>query len=155
MDLHQNVFLSVSEGVTSMWLILHWHNFFFVSENQYTIFLGCSLTRTCDLRIRLLKINPGFPLAKRVVHSHAEHLRSSLRFQKALCESEWTPGVGDGQGGLACCDSRDRKESDTTEWLNWTELNKTFQRSWYYLPRVQSAHKVKVCKHSGLCSHAI
>ena len=38
-------------------------------------------------------------------------------------ESEWTPGVGDGQGGLACCDSWDRKESDMTEWLNWTELN--------------------------------
>ena len=30
-------------------------------------------------------------------------------------ESEWTPGVGDGQGGLACCDSWGRKESDTTE----------------------------------------
>ena len=39
------------------------------------------------------------------------------------CESEWTPGVGDGQGGLACCDSWGRKESDTTERLNWTELN--------------------------------
>ena len=38
-------------------------------------------------------------------------------------ESEWTPGDGDGQGGLACCDSWGRKESDTTEWLNWTELN--------------------------------
>ena len=38
-------------------------------------------------------------------------------------ESEWTPGVGDGQGGLACCDSWGRKELDTTEWLNWTELN--------------------------------
>jgi len=37
-------------------------------------------------------------------------------------ESEWSPGVGDGQGGLACCDSWCRKESDTTEWLNWTEL---------------------------------
>ena len=33
----------------------------------------------------------------------------------------WTPGVGDGQGGLACCDSWGRKESDTTERLNWTE----------------------------------
>ena len=30
-------------------------------------------------------------------------------------ESELTLGVGDGQGGLACCDSRGRKESDTTE----------------------------------------
>ena len=39
-------------------------------------------------------------------------------------EFEWTPGVGDGQGGLACCDSWGRIESDTTEWLNWTELNK-------------------------------
>ena len=36
----------------------------------------------------------------------------------------WTLGVGDGQGGLACCDSWGRKESDTTERLNWTELNK-------------------------------
>ena len=36
-------------------------------------------------------------------------------------ESEWTLGVGDGQGGLACCDSWGRNESDTTEWLNWTE----------------------------------
>ena len=38
-------------------------------------------------------------------------------------EFEWTPGVGDGQGGLACCDSWGHKESDTTERLNWTELN--------------------------------
>ena len=34
----------------------------------------------------------------------------------------WTPGVGDGQGGLACCGPWGRKESDTTEWLNWAEL---------------------------------
>ena len=33
-------------------------------------------------------------------------------------EFGWTPGVGDGQGGLACCDSWGRKESDTTERLN-------------------------------------
>ena len=38
-------------------------------------------------------------------------------------ELEQTPGVGDGQGGLACCGSWDLKESDTTEQLNWTELN--------------------------------
>ena len=29
-------------------------------------------------------------------------------------EFEWTWGVGDGQGGLACCDSWDSKELDTT-----------------------------------------
>ena len=34
----------------------------------------------------------------------------------------WTPGIGDGQGGLAYCGSQGRKESDTTEWLNWTEV---------------------------------
>ena len=38
-------------------------------------------------------------------------------------EFGWTPGVGDGQGGLVCCDSWDHKELDITEWLNWTELN--------------------------------
>ena len=38
-------------------------------------------------------------------------------------EFEQTPGVCDGQGGLACCDSWSCKELDTTEQLNWTELN--------------------------------
>ena len=33
---------------------------------------------------------------------------------------EWSPGVGDGQGGLACWKSWGCKESDMTEWLNWT-----------------------------------
>ena len=37
-------------------------------------------------------------------------------------ESEWTLGVGDGQGGLACCNSWGCKELDTTERLNWTDL---------------------------------
>ena len=38
-------------------------------------------------------------------------------------ESEWTPGVGDGQGGLVCCDSWGRKEvgHDWATELNWTE----------------------------------
>ena len=36
-------------------------------------------------------------------------------------------GVGDGQGGLACCSSWGHKESDMTERLTWTELN-------YYMP---------------------
>ena len=37
-------------------------------------------------------------------------------------ECECTLGVGDGQGGLACCDSWGCKESDTTERLNWTDM---------------------------------
>ena len=40
-------------------------------------------------------------------------------------ESEWTPGVGDGQGGLACCHSWGHKESDAIEPLNWIELKPT------------------------------
>ena len=40
-------------------------------------------------------------------------------------EFGWTPGVGDGQGGLACCSSRGCRELDTTErltGLNWTNV---------------------------------
>ena len=33
-------------------------------------------------------------------------------------KSEYAPGVGDGQGGLACCSPWNRKESDMTERLN-------------------------------------
>ena len=36
-------------------------------------------------------------------------------------EFEQAPGVGDGQGILECCSPWVSKESDTTEWLNWTE----------------------------------
>ena len=38
-------------------------------------------------------------------------------------ESGWTLGVCYGQGGLACCDSWGRKDSDTTEWLNWLNFS--------------------------------
>ena len=47
-------------------------------------------------------------------------------------EFGWTPGVGDGQGGLVCCNSWDRKELDTTERLNWTELNWILQGSTFF-----------------------
>ena len=40
-------------------------------------------------------------------------------------EFEQALGVGDGQGGLACCSPWGRKESEMTEGLNWTELNWT------------------------------
>ena len=46
-------------------------------------------------------------------------------------EFEWTPGDGDGQGGLACCNSWGHKESDMTERLNWTEFHLS---NTYYLP---------------------
>ena len=38
-------------------------------------------------------------------------------------EFEQAPGVGDGQGSLVCCSPWGHKESDTTEWLNWTEIS--------------------------------
>ena len=46
-------------------------------------------------------------------------------------ESQWTPGVGDGQGGLVCCDSWGRKESDTTKRLIWSE------ETWRHLPALR------------------
>ena len=56
----------------------------------------------------------------------------------------WTPGVGDGQGGLACCGSWGHKELDTTEWLNWTELNWTeYLMSVYLLALVEDPKKVE------------
>ena len=56
-------------------------------------------------------------------------------------EVEWTPGVGDGQGGLACCNSWGRKELDTTEWLNWTELKKNFKINSSNHPSFYSVHR--------------
>ena len=69
------------------------------------------------------------------------------------CDSEWTLAVGDEQGGLACCDSWGRKESDTTEWLNWTELTEvitwffsfSFAKWWSPLPDFSN---VKITLHS-------
>ena len=42
----------------------------------------------------------------------------------------WTLGVGDRQGGLVCCSSWVRKGSDTSEWLNWTELGTKTNLIW-------------------------
>ena len=67
-------------------------------------------------------------------------------------EFEWTLGVGDGQGGLVCYDSWGRKESDTTELLNWTELTQVesispFPRDSSY---VSVAPEVLICNF-GSC----
>ena len=52
--------------------------------------------------------------------------RQRMRWMDGITDSmdvnlEWTPGVGNGQGGLTCCDSWGRQESDTAERLNWTD----------------------------------
>ena len=59
-------------------------------------------------------------------------------------ESEWTPGVGDGQGGLACCDSWGCKELDKTEQLNWTELNCASQALMYIQSIFSDYYKINL-----------
>ena len=49
-----------------------------------------------------------------------------------MCLSKHQEFTGDGQGGLACCSPCGCKESDTTERLNWTELN----CAWEILPHI-------------------
>ena len=44
----------------------------------------------------------------------------------------WTPGVGDGQGGLACCGSWVCRVLDMTEWLNWTEMIYVLASRWHW-----------------------
>ena len=54
---------------------------------------------------------------------HYEIFQNKISFNLTWwCEFEQTPGVCDGQGGLACCSPWGGKESDMTEWLNWTEM---------------------------------
>ena len=55
------------------------------------------------------------------------------------CEFEWTLGVDDGQGGLAGCISWGHRESDTTEWLNWTESLATRSKNHYLLSDSEEA----------------
>ena len=47
-------------------------------------------------------------------------------------EFEQAPGVGDGQGGLACCSPWGRKESDMTKWLNWTDFLNNFLNFFFF-----------------------
>ena len=75
-------------------------------------------------------------------------------------EFEQAPGVDDGQGGLACCSLWGHKESDTTERLNWTELNSAYTGMpqglifyatlfLFYLPLkcIELNHKILLVRH--------
>ena len=72
-------------------------------------------------------------------------------------EFKWTPGVGDGQGGLVCCNSWGCKESDTTEWLNWTETWLTVTSSllypWLYPKRYKelTTHRLALVCEATAC----
>ena len=59
----------------------------------------------------------------------------------------WTLGVGDGQGGLACCDLWDCKELDPTEQLNWTELKELNMGLPWWLSDKES---ICQCRRHGL-----
>ena len=66
----------------------------------------------------------------------------------------WTPGVGDGQGGLVCCSSWGRKELDTTERLNWTVLLLWYLgsfRPWRDCPLGTSQFLEIVTTQIGMC----
>ena len=62
-------------------------------------------------------------------------------------EFGWTPGVGDGQGGLACCGSRGRKESDKPEWLKHKWLGK----HWLESPKVTPDLMGSLSQDLSLC----
>ena len=69
-----------------------------------------------------------------------------------------TPGVGDGQGGLAYCSPWGHKESDTTEWLNWTDQQNIVAIIWCQsccLPqselKLTSVHFISSTLLLGMC----
>ena len=74
-------------------------------------------------------------------------------------EFGWTPEVGDGQRGLACCNSWGLKESDMTEWLNWTELIHSVLHKWKvhinYIKPERSLYKKNILILNYQKSHSI
>ena len=63
----------------------------------------------------------------------------------------WTSEAGDGQRGLVCSSSWGRKESDTTEQLNWTKLNtETFNMLYTYKDTMRGWRKEKYPQHEGV-----
>ena len=65
------------------------------------------------------------------------HLLDGHEFEQSL-------GVGNGQGRLGCCSPWGLKESDTTEWLNWTELNEVDETGAYYIEWSKSERKTPI-----------
>ena len=59
---------------------------------------------------------------------------------------EQTPGVGEGQGSLACCSPWDAKELDTTEWLNNKNKGAAYKekRTWSFWHRKENDQEIRV-----------
>ena len=97
--------------------ILEWAAIPHKAEN---IYLSINLQeKSADLCSRALVHNS---------HAYTKHPRLGLEF-------EWTPRVGDGQGGLACRSPWGCKESDTTKQLNWLVVLHIF-RNWSFVERI-------------------
>ena len=60
----------------------------------------------------------------------------------------WTLGVGNEQGGLVCCSSWCRKELDTTEGLNWTELSRSTLALPVFFLGLASSFRLQKSSHS-------
>ena len=98
------------------------------------IFLGSKITAdgeySHEIKRHLLLGRRVMTNLDSILKSRDITLLTKLHIVKAMvspvvmhgCESEWTLGVGNGHGGLACCDSWGSKESDMTERLIWSDL---------------------------------
>ena len=72
------------------------------------------------------------------------------------CIATQTPGVGEGQGDLVCCSPWGLKESDTTERLNWTELNwitLLYSRNWHNIVNQLYFNKINLNLKSHSSKH--
>ena len=68
-------------------------------------------------------------------------------------EFGWTRDVGNGQGGLACCNSWGHRELDTTERLNWNEMNWKFPTwCWNFTSK---DHIHQIAKIRGFCEYLL
>ena len=89
-------------------------------------FLGSKITADGEIKRRLLLGRKVMTNLDSIFKNRDITLPTKVSLVKDMvfpvvmyrCEFERTPGDGDGQGGLACCNSWGRKESDTTEQLN-------------------------------------
>ena len=115
----------VSEA--AVWLVTFYYGLWWCRK-----YLG-SLGRTRCQGITDSSVDLSPPYARHFLASHpsrhageseqgaTEDERAGWHHQLYGHEFEGTPGVGDGQGGLVWCSPWGHKESDTNEWLNWTE----------------------------------
>ena len=130
------MFLAISAQRYHVYVFLQLYNtipcgctFLILSNHspKLSILPACLLRRprSCDSSVAKNILRPLFLMLFTMlggVGGRRKRGRQRMRWLDGITDSmdvsQWTPGVGDGQGGLACCNSWGRKESDTTERLN-------------------------------------